>query len=589
MDGVTVALYRDPGTGVFGPQAPLLGSAAFNGSQARVPTNLTLPSPVHLWVTASWTNMTPLETFGLQVTGLTGNGTASFRPADTTLDYQLVAPAGLTVDGAFADWAGHAYGQNPLGSVVNPSGNLVYDANVDLLATAVDAQANLTGFTQVAGVMLGGEDIPVNVVRPSPSTGPVNPPPPPAPYMPETGVDVVYAYLDADNSSSTGIVSQVRNRTYGFDYAIAVNGRNGQVNSSTLYAASANGTWRAVGPAAAAVDSHRLEFAVNASLLNLRVGFQVVYYASDWELQYDVALPGENVASFAVGAFVKPPSKNPPIISIVKRVSAASAQPGDPLTYLIYFNNTGGLAKTATIVDTIPGAVTYLSSSSPPSSVAGSTYTWTFTNVGPGSNNVLQINVQAIANAADGAVVTNTAALAYTDQHDLPAGSGTSSTSFTYHRPIIQIAKTVSPANAIPGQYVTYTIYYTNSGSAVAGTVSIVDSLPSGLVNVTFSLVPSATSGRTYYWNLTNVAPGNHSFTITAQVAPGFTGTQLVNWAFLNYTSIRGYALPGSSSSATVAIPELSEFLFVAAVPILILGMRWRTRRKRETAEADET
>src|SRR5439155_433582 len=110
---------------------------------------------------------------------------------------------------------------------------------------------------------------------------------------PEEGVDVVYAYIDADNSSATGLRSDVQGRTYGFDYAIAVIGRNGAVNSSGLYAfvpARAD-PWNFVRSIDVALDAHRMEFSVNASALALTAGYQVVYFASDWALCYAVWLP----------------------------------------------------------------------------------------------------------------------------------------------------------------------------------------------------------------------------------------------------------------------------------------------------------
>ncbi|HYM39449.1 MAG TPA: hypothetical protein VEY12_04790 [Thermoplasmata archaeon] len=585
MDSVTLTVYRDTGNGTFGPQDPFLGSAVLAGARTRVPVNVTLSAPTTLWIRATWANMTAGRTFGLLVTGISGNGTASLRPADTTLDYQVAAPSSPTVDGAFADWAGRPYGQNPAGAVVNPSGNLIYDANIDLLATAVDVRANFTGYLQVSGVMLGGQDVPMNIVRPGPYTPPTNTTPPPGPYVPQTGVDVMYAYIDADNSSATGIRYRVGNLTYGFDYAVSVVGRNGQVNSSALYAPSANGTWQYVGPAQAALDAHRLELAVNASQLNLRAGYRVVYVASDWQQQYDVAVPDKNVATFTLGAFAKPP-KNGPVVSVAKTVSATSAVPGQSLTYLIYFNNTGqGNAKWVWINDTLPNTVTYVSASTAPSIVFGSMYGWLFRNVAPGSHNTLQVNVQVNGNGTDGSVTTNTASLVYTDVHGDFAGSGASAVGFAYHRPAVTIVKTVSPAQAVPGQYLTYTIYYNNTGSVPAGTVSVVDTLPSGLVNITTNPPATAVRGRTYYWNFTNVAPGPHSLTILAQVSPTFTGSQIVNWGFLNYTSTAGYTLAASKSSAVVAIPELSDFAFVIAVPFLIVGLRRRARaRARRTS-----
>jgi len=581
-DPVTLSAYADAGTGVFDPQARLLGQAWLSGSSIRLPVALNVTAPTTLWIAGTWANRTPASTFGLLVTGLAGNGTASVRPPDTTLDYLDSAPASPTVDGAFADWAGHAYGRDLLGDVVNGTGSLVYDSNVDLLATAVDAGANFTGYAQVDGHMLGGQDLPLDVSRPVPYS-PSNTTNVTAPYVPQVGADVLYAYLDADNASSTGVRALVENVSYGFDDAIAIVGRNGIVESSSLYTAAANGTWQYAGPAKAAVDDHRVEFAVNASGLNLRVGYRTVYMSTDWRDQYDVALPDASVQYFALSAFAKPPSKNPPFIRLVKTVSATQAVPGTTLTYLLYFNNTGqGLAKTVSITDTMPTGVTFVSASAAPASVSGSTYNWVFTNVGPGSTNVLQITVQVNGDAADGSTVSNVATDVYTDQHGFVAGQGSASASFLYRRPVIVVTKTVSPANAVPGQTVTYTIYYNNTGSVPAGTVSIVDSLPSALTYTGSSPAPTAVSGGTYYWNFTNVAPGPHSITLTATVNSGTPSGSLVNWAYASYTSTRGFALAGSSSSATVAIPELSDFLFVVAVPILIIGLGRRAGRSRK-------
>ena len=112
--------------------------------------------------------------------------------------------------------------------------------------------------------------------------------------------------------------------------------------------------------------------------------------------------------------------------------------------------------------------------------------------------------------------------------------------------------------------------------------VTIKDSLPQGFDYVGASPVPTWTNGRTFYWNFTNVAPGAHSLTMSARVNATFSGTQLVNWAFLNYTTVGGYPLVGSTSSVTVAIPELSDMLFVVAVPLVILGLKARAKRREQ-------
>ncbi len=150
----------------------------------------------------------------------------------------------------------------------------------------------------------------------------------------------------------------------------------------------------------------------------------------------------------------------------------------------------------------------------------------------------------------------------------------------TVSRPTITVVKTVSPSNAKAGDLVTFTIYYNNTGSVAAGTVTIKDSLPNGFDYVSANPAPTWMSGRTFYWNFTNVAPGAHSLTMSARVNSTFSGTRLVNWAFLNYTTTGGYPLIGSTSSVTVAIPELSDMIFVAVVPMIILGLKLRAKRR---------
>lgn len=716
-DSVTISAYQDEGNRDFGVGDSLLAQAPLVGPSVRLSMNVSLRAPATLWIVAAWANVTPFTTFGLLVTDITGNGTASLRPPETTLDYLARAPTSPVVDGAFGDWSGRTYGVDVLGDVVNRSGYMMYNANVDLLATAVDLGANLTGYAQVDGRMLGGEDIPTDVIRPYSSSGGNNTNLT-VPYVPQVGVDILYAYVDADNSTATGLHATVENRTYGFDHVLAVIGRNSVVTSSALYDYAPQNTtrWQFAALVSAAVDAHRIEFAVNTSLMNFTADFRVVYYATDWRFQYDVALPDAMLRTFSLASLViathvvineVSPNPNPewvevanptaasvniggwtlavirggrtytiyrfptgtilgafgsgseylvavpprgslpngvgrvvlrqgvvridsttyssaaggsqtwsrfkdattgqpsdsdndavdfylstvptrggpndrtrPIITIGKTVSAARATPGDVLTYTLYYNNTGdGGARTVWINDTLPIGVTYQSASRAPSMIVGSTYGWVLTNVTPGGHS-LTISAQVNGNGTDGSLQVNRATLAYTDQLRRMMTGSQAWANFTVTRPVITIAKTVSPSTAVAGQTVTYRIYYNNTGSANAGTVSIADVLPGGLVYQGANPAPTAVSGRKYYWNFTNVAPGAHSITMTATVSATAQGPQLVNWAFLNYTSTRGYALKGSQASAVLTIPELSDFLFVVAVPALILCLRIRARRK---------
>ena len=545
------------------------------------------------------------------------------------------------------------------------------------------------------------------------------------PIAPEVleGVDVLYAYVDADNSTATGLLSDVAGSRYGFDRALVVLGRNGGIVSRGLYehARGSAVPWRYVGPIEATLDAHRVEFGVAASALNLSAGYRVVFVASDWRRGYDdarpeagattfpvapravattvvinevspqpnpewievanptsspvslsgwdivivrgnratviytftnqvlgawgsgteyfVAIPPSNslpngnnvlrlrqngvvvdqttyssnagsgrswarfkdpltgqpmdsnndVADFYVSLLPSPGRGNDrhrPVVTIAKVASAPSASPGDLVTYTIYYNNTGtGVARNVWVNDTLPAGVTYVGASVAPSSVAGSTLGWTFTNVLPGSTNSFTVTVQVNGLGADGSSQVNTARLVYTDQLRRIMEPGQAWANVTVVRPMIAVAKVVSPASAVAGDTVTYTIYYNNTGSVAAGTVTIRDSLPSGLTYTGSNPAPSWTDGTTFYWNFTNVAPGAYSITLTAVVAAGANTTQIVNWAFLNYTTLGGYALAPSTAAVVLAIPELTDFAFVLAVPLLIIGLRLRSRGRREKEE----
>src|SRR5947208_12175178 len=155
--------------------------------------------------------------------------------------------------------------------------------------------------------MLGGQDIPTARVRTYPAP-PTNNTTIPSIVPPQEGVDVMYAYIDADNSSATGLRVDVAARAYGFDDAIAAVGRNGDVNSSGLYGfvAGQSNPWNLLRPIDIALHAHRMEVGGNGSAINLTAGYRVVFYASDCPLAYDLALPDAPDARFPVSMHTAP-------------------------------------------------------------------------------------------------------------------------------------------------------------------------------------------------------------------------------------------------------------------------------------------
>src|SRR5439155_1224752 len=138
---------RDSADGSVVPSRPTV----VLGQQTVAPDVVAGPSVAFLRVTMSPMGGSP-RLAALNVTRL---GTST-----DAVDLSL-----YRVDGAFGDWRGRPYGQDILGDVTNRTGAPEYDANVDLVATAVDLGTNFTGYVRVDGRVLGGQDIPTTRSR----------------------------------------------------------------------------------------------------------------------------------------------------------------------------------------------------------------------------------------------------------------------------------------------------------------------------------------------------------------------------------------------------------------------------------------
>ncbi|MFQ6106512.1 MAG: lamin tail domain-containing protein [Thermoplasmata archaeon] len=269
-----------------------------------------------------------------------------------------------------------------------------------------------------------------------------------------------------------------------------------------------------------------------------------------------------------------------PSMIVTKVADKTSAAPGEQVTYTIYYNNTGSSkVRNVWINDTLPDGVTFVSSSKDYTSRNGNTYRW-FINVVPRkSENSLTVTVQVNDTVDDETILTNFVTLNYTNDDGVWQPGSDSNVSFTCARPVIAVVKTVDLSEAQPGDWLNYTVYYNNTGSANASHVWVNDTLPDYVTYQSSSEPYESQSGNTYVWHFTDVAPGSHSFTITVtidlDVPPGIT---LVNWAFLNYTTQNSYPLEESWYSASTYIPEFQDLI----VPLLtVLGVFVIVRRRR--------
>ena len=254
-----------------------------------------------------------------------------------------------------------------------------------------------------------------------------------------------------------------------------------------------------------------------------------------------------------------------PNIVLSKTDGVSTAAPGQTLTYTLTFTNTGvGPAHNITISDNLPPGVSYqscsLGSLAGSCSESGGTVTFTLTNpLAAGASASVTITVQVTTSGPT--TLTNSATLTYTDSANnaRPPVTATDTTTVPA-QPNIVLSKTDGVSTAAPGQTLTYTLTFTNTGPGAAHNIVISDTLPSGVSYQSCSLGSLAgscsESGGTVTFTLTNplAAGASASVTITVQVTTSGP-TTLTNTATLNYTDSGGNARTPVTSSDTTRIP----------------------------------
>jgi len=256
---------------------------------------------------------------------------------------------------------------------------------------------------------------------------------------------------------------------------------------------------------------------------------------------------------------------NQPNIVLSKTDGVSTAAPGQTLTYTLTFTNTGpGAAHNIVISDTLPPGVSYqscsLGSLAGSCSESGGTVNFTLTNpLAAGANASVTVTVQVTTSGPT--TLTNSATLTYTDSANnaRPPVTATDTTTVPA-QPNIVLSKTDGVSTAAPGQTLTYTLTFTNTGPGAAHNIVISDTLPSGVSYQSCSLGSLAgscsESGGTVTFTLTNplAAGASASVTITVQVTTSGP-TTLTNTATLNYTDSGGNARTPVTSSDTTRIP----------------------------------
>jgi uncharacterized repeat protein (TIGR01451 family) len=223
-----------------------------------------------------------------------------------------------------------------------------------------------------------------------------------------------------------------------------------------------------------------------------------------------------------------------------------------------------------------------------PTSQVGQILTWDVGEFAPGTG-IIVVTVQVTPGTSDKTLLHNTATFDYADANGNPYPQLGSYWDVQVTAPIMSFSKSVDVSTADPGDAITYTLDYENSGSGNAGNVTIVDTLPADVEFVSASLTPDSIVGNVLTWDLGVVgALTNGSITIYAKVTPGTPDkTALHNVATLDYSDANGNFIEQLSGSADTVVTapvmtlekdagNVTVFAYVMAdFQLRIAGEKW--------------
>ncbi|MDT0187071.1 hypothetical protein Q9S36_43490 [Microbacterium sp. ARD31] len=173
-------------------------------------------------------------------------------------------------------------------------------------------------------------------------------------------------------------------------------------------------------------------------------------------------------------------------VQVTTTADSSSFVPGRPVSWTILFNNAGpSTARDVVVTDTLPDAVTITSAvhgTGSPCTVTGQQVSCALGDRAPGQR-VIKV-VGTLASAYAGSTLATTGRVTTTTSDPTPVNDASTATTPISRLTDLEIIETVSPANPVAGQRVTFTMSVHNNGPSDAINPQLIDQLPSGLTDV---------------------------------------------------------------------------------------------------------
>lgn len=262
----------------------------------------------------------------------------------------------------------------------------------------------------------------------------------------------------------------------------------------------------------------------------------------------------------------------PEVDARITKTGPATAIPGGTaITYTLQVVNDGpSVATNAVVTDTLPAGLTLQSITLGGTAVnntgTGNNVQFTIPQLLVGNANAQTYTITATVAASATGALSNSATVTATG--DTNPANNTSTAVVTNLTPNadIGVTKSVSAANAAPGNQLTYNIVVTNNGPSVAQGVTLTDVLPAGVTFVSGTGPGGAAltaAGQTVNVTIGTLNPGianQLQYSIIASVNAGFEGV-LTNQVTVATTTNEGAntAPNVATVNTTSAIPDTND------------------------------
>ncbi len=255
------------------------------------------------------------------------------------------------------------------------------------------------------------------------------------------------------------------------------------------------------------------------------------------------------------GASITTTVRSAPILAVTLTDAPDPVAAGSNITYTLSYNNTGNMNATSVmLVDAMPTNATFVSATAGGVLSAGSV-TWSLGTVNAGASGSVQMVARVGSPLADGTLISNlTCTIDSAQTNPVPAAAVTTTVTSA---PILTLARTDSPDPVPAGSTITYTLNYSNVGSAGATGVVMTAPVPA---NTTFvsATAGGVLSGGSVTWSLGAVAAaaGGSTQMVVRVTSPLANGT-IIDGGAASIDSAETAPAPAPAITTTVTSAPL--------------------------------